>query len=147
MESWRKLAIELFPERKSVYEDPEETVWAVIFDLHDEVGSAHETNDLDSLKKIYKFTEWCHLQKGIEPEIWKAAYAGFYEHLVEHEATYLAIPQWVSREVFRDMLPEFEDRLDNKVKYPFQTPGSFNDLLTYYNEKRGTNFRKEDVPR
>jgi|SRR5919108_141450 hypothetical protein len=145
MESWRKLAIELFPERKGVYETPEETVWSVIFDLHDEVVQAHEKNDLNLLQRIYRFTEWCHSQKEVEPEIWTAAYAGFYEHLVEDEATYFAIPQWINPEIFREILPEFEDRLDNKVKYPFKTPGGFNELLEYYNEKRGTNFTREDI--
>ncbi len=147
MEHWRKLAIELFPDWKGIYEAPEETVWFVLHDLHSQVIDAHTNNNIDLLKRIYKFAEWCHSQKEVDPEIWKAAYAGFYEHLVEHEATYFAIPQWVGPEVFRDVLPEFEDRLDNKVKYPFETPGSFDDLLEYYNKSRGTNFRKEDIPK
>jgi hypothetical protein len=147
MESWRELALKLFPEWKGIYEDPAETVWSVISDLQDQVVEAHESNNIDLLKKIYQFTEWCHSQKEVEPETWMAAYAGFYEHLVEHETTYFAIPQWVNPEVFRDILPEFEDRLDNKVKYPFKRPGSFNELLEYYNEKCGTNFSNEDIPK
>ena len=51
MESWRELALKLFPEWKGIYEDPAETVWSVISDLQDQVVEAHESNNIDLLKK------------------------------------------------------------------------------------------------
>lgn len=140
MESWRNLAIELFPEFQGLYEDPEETVYFVLFDMRDEIVQAHQKNDVGRLEKIYKFAEWCHSQKEIDPGIWEAAQVAFYEHLVDHEATYKAIPQWVSPEVFQDMLLLFENYLENKAKYPFDRPGTFTELVKTYNTSRGTNF-------
>ena len=145
MEPWRELAVQLFPERKGVYEDPNERVWFVLFDLHDSVVAAHEANDIDMLRKIYTFAEWCHSQKESNPEIWEAAYMAFYEHLVEDRATYAAIPEWLPPAVFEDVLPEFEDRLDNKEKYPGDRPGTFEELLQMYDAVRGTDFwRRRD---
>jgi hypothetical protein len=140
MEAWRELAIKLFPEDKGSYEDPDVTVWFVLFDLHDSVAAAHEANEIDQLKKIYGFAEWCHAQKSSDPDIWMAAYMAFYEHLVEDPATYAAIPDWLTPEVFEDVLSEFKDRLDNKEKYPMERPGTFEELLRRYDAARGTNF-------
>jgi hypothetical protein len=145
MEPWRKLAIELFPNCKSIYKNPKENIWSILFDLNDKIVKVHEDKDIILLEKIYRFASWCHAQKESEPEIWTAAYSAFYEHLVEDEATYRAIPEWVSPEIFKDILSEFEDRLDNKSKYPFERPGTFADLLRDYNTRRGTNFSKEDI--
>ena len=140
MEAWRKLAINLFPERESFYSEPEQRVWWVLQDLHDDVIKAHESNDIDLLQRIYSYTQWCYSQKDVEPEIWDAAYLTFYEHLVEHPATYADIPQRVPPEVFEELLPEYEDRLDNKSKYPMEQPGTFEELLQKYDAVRGTNF-------
>jgi hypothetical protein len=140
LETWRELAIRLFPDHAGIYAEEDETVWQVFFDLQHSVVRAHEANDVDRLEKIYSFAEWCHTQKGIEPEYWTAAYAAFYEHLGEKAITYYALPNWVKPAVFKDILGELEDRLDNKEKYPFDTPGSFKQLLEMYDAVNGTSF-------
>lgn len=140
MEPWRELAIRLFPDHATIYAEESETVWQVLFDLKQAVIRAHEADDVDQLKRIYSFAEWCHTQKDISPEYWTAAYAAFYEHLAEETVTYNAIPYWVKPTVFSDILGELEDRLDNKLKYPFDTPGSFQHLLEIYDSVNGTSF-------
>jgi hypothetical protein len=143
MEKWRELAIQFFPDGASIYRDENETVWSVHFDAHDAVVEAHRNNNLELLQSIYAFAEWCHSQKDVEPDLWTAAWAAFYEHLVEHEETYRAIPRWLKPDIFRDMLSEFQDRLDNKLKYPGQTPGTFRELLELYDEANDTKFVEE----
>jgi len=145
LESWRELAIELFPEQKGVFTDPRETIWSVLGALYRAAIQAHQNNNINTLKRIYKFAEWCHAQREVEPEISMAACTEFYEPLVEQQATYRAISRWVSPEVFRAVLPEFEDRLDNKMKYPSLCFGTFSELLLEYNTRRGTNFSKRDI--
>src|SRR5258708_36497657 len=50
---WRELVWKLFPDRASLYAGEDETVWSVLFDLHNEVVHAHEANDVDRLTKVY----------------------------------------------------------------------------------------------
>ena len=140
MEARHERALRLFPEHKWAYDYPEETVWQVLSVLHESVVSAHEANDVDQLKKIYGFAEWCHSQKSSDPDIWMAAYMKFYEHLVENSATYAAIPDWLTPEVFEDVLPQFQERLEDKEKYPMERPGTFEELLQRCDAAHGTNF-------
>jgi len=140
MEAWHERALKLFPEHQWAYDFPDATVSQVLFVLHDSVAAAHEANDVDQLKKIYGFAEWCHSQKSSDPDTWMAAYMAFYEHLVEDNATYAAIPDWLTPKVFEDVLPQFQDRLENKEKYPMERPGTFEQLLRRYDSAHGTNF-------
>ena len=141
MDAWRDLARELFQNHPTWdVGDPETTVWWLLFDLKSWVVPAHEAGDRDLLHKIYRFAEWCHSQKATDPDVWMAAYMAFYEHLVEDPVTYAAIPEWLTPAVFEDVLPQYEDRLDNREKYPFEQPGSFADLLRMYDSARGTSF-------
>lgn len=38
------------------------------------------------------------------------------------------------------MMDEFEDRLDNKEKYPYDRPGTFSELLDLYDRENGTSY-------
>src|SRR5687768_15658831 len=140
MQKWRELAVQLFPDMKTIYTQPEETVWGVLRDLQEQVVEAHKRNNTGLLERIYGFAAWCHSQREVDAELWTAAYAVFYEHLVEHEETYRQIKHWLKPEIFRDVLPEFKDRLDNEAKYPGPKPGTFRELLEHYDQANDTHF-------
>ncbi len=128
---WRELAIQLFPESVGLYQQESETVWDVLFDLLPNVAEAHETRNVDELTRIYKFTEWCHDQKDIDPEIWTAALAAFYEHLIDEEVVLHAIPRWVKPTTFKDLIATFRERLGQE---------QYQQLLAEYNHVNGTDF-------
>ncbi len=124
--------MELFPDRRTLYQQ-ENSIWNVLFDLLPMAVEAHRENNIEALKAIYRFTEWCHEQKKTHPEFWEAASAAFYEHLVDDVVTLEAIPDWVSPEVFQDMREQFARQMADQ-------PVSFQELVREYNKARGTNF-------
>jgi hypothetical protein len=138
--SWREVAIKFFPERAHLYAEPAETLWSVLFDLHDAVLAAHRNGDQEALARIYAFAAWCHAQKDADPQLWTAASAAFYEHLVDNPLTYREIPRRLSPEICAGMIPEFKDRLDNKERYPDDDAGSFAALARRFDEVHGTGF-------
>jgi hypothetical protein len=140
MIDWRSLAIELFPEMKEIYQQENETVWQVYFDLFPSAIEAHKENNIEKLTRIYCFSEWCHTQKEAEPELWEAASAAFYEHLIDDEVTFKAIPYWVKPEIFRDIQDELQSRLKNAEQYPLKQTERFHSLLLIYNKVNGTDF-------
>lgn len=144
MEKWREYAIRLFPDFRGFYEDDEETIWSVLSDQLREVREAHRNGDIDRLKRIYEFAEWCFLQRDIQPEMWEAAVPAFYEHLVDRTETYDVIPQWIKPEIFRELLPVFEHRLVKLPRdYGLVQPGSYPELLVEYDQVHGTNFAQQ----
>jgi hypothetical protein len=128
---WRELAIQLFPERVDLYKQESETVWFVLFDLLSDVVDAHDTQNVEELTRIYKFAEWCHGQKDIDPETWTAALVAFYEHLIDGEVVLHAIPRWVKPTTFKDLTPTLRERLGQE---------QYQQLLTEYNHVNGTDF-------
>ena len=136
-EEWKRLATELFPEMKNIYEQ-EDSAWQVLFDLLQMAVEAHKINDTEKLNTIYQFTRWCYAQKDIEPELWTAAFAAFYEHLVDDPITLNSIPVWVEPEIFQEMLRQFKRQLELT-----QEPERFQQLLKEYDLVNSTNFSKQ----
>ena len=66
----------------------------------------------EKLKKFYDFAEWCFRQK--EKELWNAAGVAFYEHLGDYDETFLAMPNWVKRDIYDDIRGLLDARLDMK---------------------------------
>lgn len=144
LESWRVLAIQLFPEYRDLYADDDETIWSVLFDQLGAVVEAHRKGDTHRLERIYGFGEWCYLQKDAAPELWNAAGPAFYEHLVDDQVTYDALPDWITPAIFQDLLPVFEHRLVNLPRdYGLVQPGSYHALLVRYDQANGTHFARE----
>ena len=82
MATWRRKAIELFPELRRELNHPEYTIYWLFFDLYPEVQIAHRESDSARLDKIYGYAAWCIDQTSKEPA--NAAAVAFYEHLM-HE--------------------------------------------------------------
>lgn len=109
MSTWRRKALELFPDLREEIEDPGTSVMSLFFELLPRCRSAHDRGDLEELKKIYGFADWCATQKA--KELWNAAGVGFYEHLADSNRTLEAIPLWVRRPIFEDISGLLEARV------------------------------------
>jgi hypothetical protein len=99
--TWRRKALELFPDLRDEIQSPEMSIYQVFFELVPRCREAHERGDVAELKRIYGFAEWCAKQRS--KDLSNAAGVAFYEHLADSNRTLEAIPQWVSKSVFDDI--------------------------------------------
>jgi len=126
MSAWRHRAIELFPDLREEFEDPEATIYNVFLELLPRVREAHARGDIEEMKRLYGYAEWCFQQKA--KELWNAAGVAFYEHLVDDPITFDAIPEWLPRPVFVGVCSLFEARLK---------PADYRRLCDAYSKKHG----------
>lgn len=129
MSTWRRKALEQFNDMRIEIQHKDTTIYMLFFELLPRVRDAHTNNDIEKLKKIYEFAEWCGNQKS--QELWNSAGVAFYEHLVDSEITFEAIPYWVKPNIFNDVKALFKHRL-SEMKYM--------ELVKKYNEVNKTNF-------
>ncbi|MFX1708756.1 hypothetical protein PV783_32625 [Chitinophaga sp. CC14] len=111
MSAWRKKAIACLPQLKKEFENPHASIYSVFIELLPATITAHRNNDIEQLEKNYDFAEWCFKQKA--KNLWNAAGVAFYEHLGDNIETRDAMPQWVSRDIYNQIRPLLEQRLDN----------------------------------
>ncbi len=115
MSVWRQKAINCLPESKKDFEQPTTSIYDVFFELLPAVVEAHKRKDIDRLKNIYDFAEWCFRQK--DKDLWNSAGVAFYEHLGDYEETKQAIPQWIKYDIYKDIRGLLEARLDrNEIR-------------------------------
>jgi hypothetical protein len=110
MSAWRKRAIECLPGSKREFEDPQISIYGIFMELLPATVAAHRNNDTAQLKKNYDFAERCFRQKS--EDLWNAAGVTFYEHLGDKAETLQAIHQWVKRDIYTEIRPLLEQRLD-----------------------------------
>ncbi|MDP4254661.1 MAG: hypothetical protein Q8938_11695 [Bacteroidota bacterium] len=115
MSAWRQKAIDCAPEFKKEFEQPETSIYDVFMDLRSVLVDAHRTNNVDRLRKIYDFAEWCFGQN--TSDLWNAAGVSFYEHLADSEETLKAMPRWVKQDIYRKIRGLLQFRIsDEKMK-------------------------------
>ncbi len=112
MSVWRRKAIACLPDFIKEFEKPDANIYSVFFELLPATRDAHCKNDREKLKKFYDFAEWCFRQK--EKELWNAAGVAFYEHLGDYDETFLAMPNWVKRDIYDDIRGLLDARLDDE---------------------------------
>jgi len=110
MSTWRRKAIETFPDLRQEFEKRDATIYQVFFELLPRVREAHDRNDTQELQRIYDFARWCLHQK--TKVLRNAAGVAFYEHLVDEPTTRSQIPRWLQPDVFEDCKGLFEARLE-----------------------------------
>jgi len=125
MSTWRRKAIEAFPELRRDFEEPGTTIYMVFFDLLPRVREAHNRGDIPELQRIYDFAQWCFRQK--TQDLWNAAGVAFYEHLVDETITREQIPNWLPPDVFNGCKGLFQARL---------TTEEFRELCEKYARRR-----------
>jgi len=107
--TWRRKAIELFPDLASEFQTPQTTIYGVFTELRARCQQAHIDGNEGELRKIYGFAAWCASQK--EKDLWNAAGVSFYEHLADSPNTLADLTKWVSRATFEDIAQLLEMRL------------------------------------
>lgn len=112
MSAWRKKAIECLPGHRLEFEQPETSIYGVFFEMLPALRTAHADRDHETLRKIYRFAEWCFRQK--DKTIWNAAAVAFYEHLGDDELTFSAIPTYVKADIYKEIRPLLDARLDDE---------------------------------
>jgi hypothetical protein len=137
MSTWRRKAIECFPDLQGEFEQSETTLYTVFFELLPRVRDAHVRNDTEELQRIYGYAEWCSRQRGYD--LGNAAGVAFYEHLVDSQVTFRQIPRWLPPDIFEAVKSLFQMRL---------TEGRYEELcdlyygLDRYRSKRSLKTRK-----
>jgi hypothetical protein len=124
MSTWRRKAIESFPDLRWEFEQVDTTIYEVFFELLPRVCDAHVRGDLEESRRIYDFAQWCFRQKS--KDLWNAAGVAFYEHLVDEPASLNEIPQWLEPDVFEGCKSLFEARLE---------PEEFRELCERYSRR------------
>ena len=110
MATWRRRAIELFPELQAELNRPDYTINLLFFDLYSAVGEAHRAHDDKRLADIYGFAEWCARQ-GSQP-IWNSAGVAFYEHVFDEPRLSEAVAAWLPADIRANHLGLWEARLE-----------------------------------
>ncbi len=134
MSKWRQLALELFPEHQEWIKDGRLTnnIYDLFFDLLPLAQEAHRKQDKKLLANIYKFAEWCWMQKKTSPFIHNAVGVAFYEHLVDEDSSLKEIQDWIEPVIFDDVKILFKERM---------SPEAYQELLKRYNSKHKTKFK------
>ena len=112
MSTWKRKAIEYFPDLKKEFEDADATIYSVFMELLPLAITAHTENNRQLLEKIYNYAEWCFTQK--EQDLWNAAGVVFYEHLGDYKESLEALPKWVKPDIYKKIRGLLELRLDEK---------------------------------
>ena len=115
MSVWRQKAIDIAPELKKDFEDPDLSTYTVFSELLNLLQEAHVNNDVERIQKIYDYAEWCSKQK--DEKLWNAAGVSFYEHLADDELVFSQFTTWIKKEIYfehRDLLNTRFD--DDKMK-------------------------------
>lgn len=127
MSTWRRKAVEAFPDLRRAFEQPDTTIYQVFFELLPRVQTAHARTDELELQRIYDFARWCLHQKA--DDLWNAAGVAFYEHLVDEPFTLNEIPRWLQPDVFETCKNLFEARME---------PDQFKELCERYSRRNET---------
>jgi hypothetical protein len=112
MSIWRRKAIEVIPELKQEFEQPETSIYMVFAEILPKLVEAHQTGSVDRIKNIHLFAKWCFRQKA--KDLWNSAGVSFYEHLGDHEETRTTMNKWVSHDVYIDIRSLLQARLSEE---------------------------------
>ena len=135
MSTWRRTALELFPELERDLRSSRVgyTVYSLLRDLHVSAQKAHARGDTQELEKIYGYAEWCSRQQA--EDLWNAAGVAFYEHLFESErdvdrvlpflSAYAIRKHWDLWAVwYEDRWPAIRGKLEQRLEELSDDPGT-----------------------
>lgn len=97
MATWRRRALELFPDLRRDLTARNYTVYSLFFDLKPLLRDAFDRNDTERVRQILGFAEWCSEQTA--QTLWNAAGVAFYEHLFDYPKYSEQIVPWLSPRV------------------------------------------------
>jgi hypothetical protein len=111
MSTWRQKAIEVAPELKKDFQDPDLSPYTVFSELLALLEQAHIDNDIIKIKNIYDYAEWCSQQK--DQKLWNSAGVSFYEHLCDNELIFSQFTKWVKNKIYFDHRNLLNHRFDD----------------------------------
>ena len=103
MATWRRKAIESFPELREDLNDRKFTIYMLFFELLPLSRKAHRGGNRKLLQTIYGFSQWCAEQRTGDVNT-KAALA-FYEHLFDEPELWERVASYLSTEKIRAYWP------------------------------------------
>ena len=114
MSTWRRKALEAFPELREELTEPHEieSVYSLWFELLPMARSADDDGDTDLLRRIY---EYAHLVSAApSKELWNPVGVAFLEHLFDDatEARMRDVLAWLADDVVQDVWGLWQWRLE-----------------------------------
>ncbi|NHW38027.1 hypothetical protein GQF04_26325 [Paenibacillus aceris] len=106
-----------------------ETIYDVFQTLSDMAKESHHCGDVEQLKKIYEYAEWCSNQRA--EDLWNAAGVSFYEHLVDDKITCQAIPYWIKPGIF--------SRIKGLLRWRIKDDTAYRELVDSFNKANAIN--------
>jgi hypothetical protein len=108
--NWRRKVVALFPDLRQDVQRPDFSIYMVFFELLPRVREAHQDGEIETVRRIYGFAEWCFEQKA--KDMWNAAGVAFYEHLFDsHRSLWSEFVRWLSPRVVQGCWRLWEWRL------------------------------------
>jgi hypothetical protein len=112
MSVWRRKAIECLRELKKELEQPDASIYEVFSYFLSCAVESHNNKNIEQLRKIYDFAEWCLRQNA--KDLWNAAGVCFYEHLADNKVTLKEMNKWVSLDTYKKVRELLKLRLDER---------------------------------
>jgi hypothetical protein len=95
MATWRRIAIELFPDREQSLRSPLMTPYSLLADLLPAFRQAVRDDDAATVRRVVAFAEWALRQP--ENDLRNAAAVSFFEHVFDGPPRYWpTIAEWLS---------------------------------------------------
>ncbi len=119
MATWRRRALELFPELRNDLNRRDYTTYDLFRDLRRRAWEAHDSEEVEALRKIYGFAEWCLMQRS--KALWNPAGVSFYEHMIldrREPKHWSKVLPWLSPRVIDKVWPLWEWMLGDIAKQP-----------------------------
>jgi hypothetical protein len=126
---WRRKASEMFYDLRFEFQGSSDTIYSLFFALLPRLVKAHEDSDINTIKNIYEYSEWCFYQR--DKNLWNAVSVGLYEHLADKVITLKAIPYYIKPDIFFELKELYKQRL-SEDKYM--------ELLNDFNRVNGTDY-------
>ena len=112
MSAWRHKALELLPECRQLIEssDSPMALWIELWPMFDE---AVEESNTKVAERVLAYAKWCISDaSGKRPnDTSTAAAVAFYEHLPQRRDRWKLLPNWLSPQEFKELLPVFSYHL------------------------------------
>jgi hypothetical protein len=112
MSAWRRSALDLLPEFRTLIEDAEGPMDMWI-ELHLRFDAAMTHGESEQVRRFLRLAAWCvSAESGSLPnDTSTAAAVAFYEHLPQKREYWRYFPQWFTRPQFERLLPAFSYHL------------------------------------
>lgn len=106
---WRRKALAAFPDLRRKLNRRDYSIYDLFGALRTTLWEAYEEGDVETLRRIYGFAEWCMTQRA--KTLWNPAGVSFYEHIFDRRLFWAAVIPWLSPEVVYQVRSLWEWRL------------------------------------